>query len=362
MMMGLAGHGSLGLVVLTALLFAAAPLRSAGASPPRVIVPEPPKAPELNEKMKRRAKAAYRVSARLFERGDFEGSLDAANDMHRLRPNASTALYRADVLERLGRHCASFEALLEALELRPDSGEREDARKALGRAGRACEPNMGWARVAVKPRRAKLRVSGIEAPAGHTLGLSVGRHSVVAEAKGFRSLRAQIVVLAGQASVVSFELERAPEAKVAAPVPLPPKMQRAPAVEQPVAPVADVEAESTGGPGPLQWALAGSGAALLGGGVGMHLWSFSAAKDGEKYQSPIDGMTRDERKEMYDEASDRAQTRQIVAYVLYGAGAAALVTAIILWDSGEASEESAFYVLPSLAPDAVGISLQGGLW
>ena len=216
---------------------------------------------------------------------------------------------------------------------------------------------MGWARVGVRPRAAKILVSGVEVPARRTLGLSAGKHKVQIEAEGYTGLRAQIAVLAGQAAVVSFELERAPEPKLVRADPQP-----SPATPASPTPVTTDKAEPAGGPGTRQWVLAGTGAAMLGGGVGMHLWSFSAAKDGEKYQSPVDGLTRDERKDLYNEAADRASTRQTVAYVLYGAGAAAIVTAIILWDSGEAADETAFHILPALLPDGAGISLRGGLW
>ncbi len=341
-----------------ALLVALLVATPASAAPPPVLVPDLPERAPLTAERKAAAKTAYADVQRHYGAGDYEAALAAADEVFEIHANASTALLRAQLLQRLGRGDEAFAVLLVAADLDPTESELGDVKKGLAASAGACDPARGWATIRVEPRAATVLVAGGEVPAGRTLGVLPGKHPVEVSADGHETRRAELVVRAGEHSLLSVALKPKPVDKAvpspeeSAPEPIQPPPE---AAEPPGAPPPAAASSNT-----LAWVLIGSGAALAGGGVGMHLWANSANDEAEKYGSPIADMDDDERQRRYDAATEDLRARGISAVVLYGAGAVAAVTGLILLLSDDGADEASFTVAPMPAPGGAGITLRGG--
>ena len=326
-----------------------------------VVIPEVPelKRPDANGQAE--AQQAYARSVELYKAGDLKGALAAAERVFEIMPNASTALLRSRLLEGNNRPCAAFMTLAAALDMDPTEKERGDIRAALRRAGRACRPGAAWARVQVAPGDAQVRIDGRDIPAGRTVVLKAGEHAVEVEAPGYARLRASLTAHPGEEVPARFETERllpetpaAEEVKPEEGADEEPSMEAGPAVLPGEVEGPSPEAASTTVP----WLLAGGGVALVAAGVGMNVWGLDAASEARGYLGPGSDMSDDERKRAYDDAGDQASTRTTTAYILYGVGAAALGTGIVmLLIAPDAEEATSWQPAPWVVPGGAGLSV-----
>ena len=317
-----------------ALLFALFP---ASVHSQEVVLPTLPAAAEPTDAAKARASRADAEARRKSAAGNLKGALVSADEAYEAVPNTSTALIRATLLGLLGRHREAFEMLLVAVDLGPTEEERPLILEGLAKEGPACSPPLGWGRTHVNAPSATLRLSGTEVPAGRALGLPAGEHPVTAEAPGFVPLSVTVVVEVGKEAALDFELSAARPLAIPTPVPttVKPTPRRAPVVP---------------------WILVGSGGALLAGGLACHLLALDAAGDARHYSKPIPGMEDATRKARYDSLESKATTRSIVAYALYGAGAAATVTGVVLLLVKRGDSRTGFRVQPVVGPGGFGIA------
>ncbi len=323
------------------------------ANSPILLVPPPPPAHPIDEAAKARAQAAYEEARRHYREHDYEAAARATRRTFEAVPNASTALAYAVALERAGLPRDAFSACLLALDLDPTDEEHTAIAARILNLGPTLDPPMGWLRVEVRPARATLRLEGREIPAGRTLGVQAGAWTLRVDADGYDPLERTVRVPPGAGVTVEIQLEETPSSVA----PLPPPVRPAPA---PPATTESVQPEQTGGTRVWPWVLIGSGAALVGGGVGMTLWARSALDDANRYAQPVAGMTVQQRKKAYDSANTDYKNRIIGSYVLYGVGAAAVVGGIV-WAALPASshdEQTTWSLSPWLAGDAVGLSFE----
>ena len=346
---------ALGLV----LVLAARPT-SAVTPPGQVWVPPLPDPVVPTNENAEKASKAYKESVKLYEKDDFLGSFEAADRMYQLLPNASTALYRAELLEDLNDPCEALAGFLVSYDLDPTEDEEPDIEAGLGRAGTACAGGYGWARIEVTPPEALVRISNQRVPVDRMVGLKAGDHEVQISAPGFASSKTTLAVLPGMPAKARFDLQRqaaAPAAPVAIPPPAP-----APAGEAPPPPLSVPVYEPYRPPkksNTLAWLFTGGGAALIASGVGVHLWANATREESNDYARPRDDISEIERLPKYNELRDAAKARSITAYALYGGGAAAVTTGVILFLRKPSSEVSWAHVAPLSLPDGGGLLLWG---
>ena len=351
---------ALGLV----LVLAARPT-SAVTPPGQVWVPPLPDPVVPTNENAAKAGKAYKLSVKRYERGDFKRSFKAADRMYKLLPNASTALYRAELFEDLNKPCDALAGFLVSFDLDPTEDEEPDIMAGLSRAGSACEGGFGWAQIEVNPPDAEVRISGQRVPTERTLGLMAGDQTVEISAPGY--IRAQIVlpVAAGQRAAARFELKRV--GAEATPMMPAPGASGSPGDEEigmPTAPPLPANFPRTykaAGPDhTVAWLLMGGGAALVAGGVAMHLWAVSTREESNDYARPRDNISEQERLPKYNELRDAAKTRSIMAYALYGGGAAALGTGVFLYLREPSSDASWAALAPVALGGGGGLVLSGG--
>ena len=314
---------SLFLSLAVAMLVLPATATNAGAAEgePAVLAPPLPERREPNWAEESAAQRAYAETQRLFEEGDLQGALKAAEETFALVPNASTALVVTTILLELGRGCDAFAVLLVASDLDPTEDERGAVNAEMGVQGIRCKPQRGWARIKVEPPGARILLAGTEVQANRTVGVTRGKHEIEVSAKDHEPAKGTIKVKAGRLATASFKLKPAPKTE---PAPVPEALGPAPGVEG--GPDAGVQVEAEGPSPALVWGLIGGGGAMLLGGVTFHVLAMDAASDGDKYRSAVEGESAREQADRvgkYNDAKDSASTRSIVAYGLYGVGAAA---------------------------------------
>ena len=81
-----------------------------------------------------------------------------------------------------------------------------------------------------------------------------------------------------------------------------------------------------------EWVLFGTGATLVAAAAGLQTWAYFRNEDLHSDYRSQEGLTADEAKQAYDDAyDDKVVPLQTSAYVLYGVGGAAVITAAVLW-------------------------------
>jgi len=104
-----------------------------------------------------------------------------------------------------------------------------------------------------------------------------------------------------------------------------------------------------------QWSIMAVGAAFLGAAAGVHVAAIDAEDKANSYAAPRIDMPDETRWDRYAEALDGVDALEATAYVLYGAGAAAVLVGtvwMLIDDDGE----------PGLLPALVNNQLPGVIW
>lgn len=352
---------ALGLLVLSA---AAPP--EAGDDAARAWVPALPEARELTDRDRAQVTRAYGQASEAFGKRRYATALKHADKAFAIAPNASTALIRATVLERLDRPREAVEALLVARDLGPTEGEREAIEAALGAHGSAL--GLVWIEVRGAPAGVSVAIGDARVVGGgpRTVALPVGVHDATAEADGYRAARvalearldaaaAPLAAASGEASarvgpgaVVTFTLAEEVEA---------PSVVVAPPGED--AGGSALGGDGTGGGVDGRWVLIGGGLGVVAVGVVTHILAAGEASEADRWARPRDGVSESARRANYDAAVDAKGGLEAASWVLYGVGAAAAAVGVVLLaldgtpEAGRADVE----VAPWAAPGAAGLTL-----
>lgn len=285
------------------------------------------------------AEAAYAEVQEAFAARRWAAAADAAERAYGAVPNASTALIRAVVYGAAGDDRLAFEAALQAADLDPTAAERDQVEQALARHGAAI--GYGWLRVQVETEGAALDAGGVRWQGARTVGLPAGISRVEVSAPAHLTTEVEVTSVAGAGSERTLTLE---------PTPVMPSGR-----------------DSAGSGDELAgWLLVGSGAAILVGAGVTTLLAHDAADEAAELSRPDLTVADDVRRKRYDAARSDAEDRELVAGVLYGVGAAAIIAGglLLVLDGDDAAEEAraanrvAPYVI--VGPGSVGIGLTIG--
>lgn len=273
----------------------------AGVSPAQAQETEAP----TRESLLARAQVLLTTAGRAYAKKDYEGALAALREAEPLAeqagdPELAKIRYNiARCYEQLGR---SEEALTayERYDRLPDATHRKQ--KAFAAMQALEQEVFGQAVVACAPSGATVEIQGLtDGPAvcpWQTTRVRPGRYAVEVRALGHLPREAELVVEAGATATLNVELE--PDA---AATPL--------AVAEPV-PAAEVR--------PLPWILMGSGAVVAGVGGVFHALASEASTDVETLPPGAE----------QDDAFSAFERDRILAYSLYGVGAATAITGLVL--------------------------------
>ncbi|GEM_PF-2910317 len=112
----------------------------------------------------------------------------------------------------------------------------------------------------------------------------------------------------------------------------------------------------------LEWVFIGSGLGMVALGGLLHGLAYSENEDLKRKYSDVNRFPCGlEAKKLYDkEYDDSVWLSSIMAYSLYGVGALAVLTGLVLWDSGEGPGEGALSFEPLLVPGGAGASMELG--
>lgn len=304
-----------------------------------VMIPTLPEVKPLDSRSKQRAEDATDKAREAFAKQLFPEALAAADELFELSPNASTAILRAIILDKLGQHRNAFESYIIAANLDPTLDERARIRDGIKAHGPQATPKLGSLKIEVLPKDARVFADGLDIGRLRVIGLSEGEHEIRVEAANYLSKSRKITVAAGEEAEVRFVLE-----EIAGPKQLDP-------VEEPgqrsyVAPIAFMV----------------TGGALLATGIGLNVWAAGRADDATELQNaPPGGESSTElrtRETAYNSATDDAELGATLAYVSYAVGAALAGTGVVLLliDGDPEGKRS---VAPALVPGGAGLQLSG---
>ncbi|PKN55064.1 MAG: hypothetical protein CVU56_23195 [Deltaproteobacteria bacterium HGW-Deltaproteobacteria-14] len=322
-------------VALLLLLVVSLPAAPASAE---AWLPTLPTAEPLTKRQEAAVKRSYNAANAAFSRRQWRSALRHAERTFALLPNASTALIRAIILEKLHRERDAFLSYLLAADLAPSDDERALIRAGLGRLGVALD--VGWLDVSASPAAATLFVDGTAFSGPRTVGLPSGEHELVVQQDGFTTHREAVTVSAGARTTASVSL-----VPVAAPTV---ESLDDDATSGFVPPVVVPDESSTAG-----WWVLGGGAAVLVAGVIIHVAAVDAASEADAWSAPRAGISAAARKARYDDAVAKKDGLEAATWVCYGLGAAAVATGVVLvLLEGPDAEPAAAHVVP--------VALRGG--
>jgi hypothetical protein len=195
--------------------------------------------------------------------------------------------------------------------------------------------------------------------------LKAGDHEIQISAPGHTSVNAVVTVLPGMQAQVKHDLQRQ-GGQIGAPAPMPPPLP-APAgggdleIQPPPTEIPVYQPHRSGAKrnNMLAWLFVGGGGALVASGVGVHLWANATREESNDYARPRDDISEIERLPKYNDLRDSAKARTITAYALYGGGAAAIATGVVLFLRKPSTETSWANVAPMSLPDGGGLLLWG---
>jgi len=279
-------------------------------------IPILPTAEELTPRQKASVKRSYRAASAAFARRHWTRALRFADKTFELLPNASTALIRATVLEKLDRHEEAFLAYLLAVDLGPSEQERALIAEGLGRVGASLD--AGWLDVAATPEQATIFVEGVAFSDHRNVGLTGGEHEVVIEHEGYVTRRERVTITVGGRTSLSVALEKAPP-------PVVESLDDNASVADVTVPVLPPEEPSDAG-----WWVVGGGAAVLVAGIITHVAAVDAADEADGWAAPRPGVSSAAREVRYAEAVSRKDDLEAATWVCYSLGAAAVATGVVL--------------------------------
>jgi hypothetical protein len=287
-----------------------------------------------------RAKASSADANTAFGEGDIRGALSHAEAAYRAYSNASTAMQMATIYSKTNKDRSAFKWYLLARNHNPTEAvisSIEDALKAHG--GKA---KLGVVRVETTPKDAKVDIDG---GAGVTVGgayfgVSFGEHEIVVSAPKHSAANLAVKVSKGSIQTLKAQLK--------------------PVVAEVKKPK-EVESASIA----LPLGLIIGGVVAAGAGAGLHLWGLGADSElaDQNGKWTAQGLSNEESLARFDGFAGDASTGSTVAFVLYGVGAAAIVTGAVIWalqgsDSGGDGKVDVV-VAPAFIPAGGGLTLGG---
>lgn len=253
-----------------------------------------------------------------------------------------TMLYLAECYENTGRLASAWAMFREASSRARAEGQPDRAQAGAERA-RSLEPKLSRITVNMAKEHQvpelRLRLDGNVLPMsllGSALPVDGGNHTLEAEAPGHQPFSIQLSVT-DPAGAVAVQVPALTPLQRSTPEPEP---TPAPAAAAPTS-VADSEPQPEGDDTRALVGLALGGVGLVGIGVGGY-FGLKAADDDDEAEAICPRLDPCEDQRGLD-LTERAQSKALVANVLYGVGGAALVAGVILYltaEDGDAASAS----------------------
>lgn len=234
------------------------------------------------------ARAEFLRGQTAYQQGDFARAVEAWERAYEVDPRPLLLFNLAQAHERLGQLTEAAESLEEYLDrAEPDDENQSAAREKLA----SLRQRLARTGIVVvgAPDGASIVVDGephSRAPRPDPIPVSPGAHQVDLRLEGYRDFRAAVVVPPGQTVEVQATME-----------------------------LTAGGAEAEDGPSLLPFVLMGGGAAVIAGGVVVGLLALGATDDAD---------------DVVGEDADSARSLALVADVMFGVGAAAAVTGLVL--------------------------------
>jgi tetratricopeptide (TPR) repeat protein len=279
-----------------------------------------------------RARELYAQGQRLFKEGSYDAAQSAFEEALRVLPNPVVLLSIAECQSRTEHYEAAIGTLEQYLRERPDAPDIVPVRQQI----QALQRIPAEVRVTSAPVGAELSVDG--ATSGKTtpyvLQLPAGEHEVAAYMPGYDRAAQSLTLHVGEKRALTFSLE--------------------PAAPPPPSPVASTTETSTYDgrphrPSALFWTSVGVAGAAFVSGTALGVSALKQKDDFDARPS--------------ENGADKGERLALFADVCFGIGAAATVTALILYLTSDDEPKSAGTARLQLAPVADGrrLGLHGAL-
>jgi len=265
-----------------------------------------------------RAGALVDEGVALYGKGDPAAALERFQRARELYPSPKIDFNIGEALRALGRSAeaaAAYDRFL--VETETDSREVASQRKTARAALDKLERSLGRIALAVEPDVPGREVSIDGLPAavlpGRPFHVAPGRHVVEVTAPGYRAVRTEVPVSAGELRDLAVALGREEPAAAAQGAPRDDLLVRRPAPERPAPPPRHRRVWT--------WVAAGAAAGLLAGGVFFGRRADSAYDEYEMTDSP----------ERYDELRGQIRRDSRAANLLFASSGAAAIGSVLLF-------------------------------
>ena len=310
------------------------------------------------------AEVLFRDGRKLIKSGKLAAGCDKLAASERLESSVGTLLNLGDCREKLGKLASAWSAFRKAAAMSKRAGNDSKREEEAMRRAVQLEPRLPNLVIQINQRIDGLvikRDGEVVDPGLWNTPIPVDPDSyeIVAEAPGYVTWRTEVPIDAKlKRRIVSVpQLQRAPVAKVEAPVqpaeptaPVPQPDQRG------TPPASTATAEQSPGPWTparqVAVGVAGAGVAALGVGVYFGLRS-NSLEDQANDRCPTVLCADSEAVRL----NDRAQTAATRANIFYAVGGVGVVAATVIWFVGKPDTETV--VTPTVGSDRAGVSLQG---
>jgi hypothetical protein len=305
------------------------------------------------------AEVLFREGRKLIKDGKLAAGCDKLEASERVESSIGTLLNLGDCKENLGKLASAWGAFAKAEATAKRSGDEKRAAEAHRRAA-ALEPRLATLTIDVtrKVDGLVVRRDGeiVDGAAWHTaVPVDPGTYKIVAEAKGFRGWRGEIVVEGGGRRVItvpSLEPVSMPRVDSDSRLIEPTVVER----PMPTLHMREPERESSWtGMRKLSLGLAVAGAGAIGGGVYFSLHARDLESDADRL-CPSTACGDPMGLRLNRDAESSAKT----ANIFYIAGGSSLAAAVLLWFIGGPTGDHGT-VVPTSSNGSVGLAYEGSL-
>ena len=303
---------------------------------------------------KAQARRHYAAGVESYEAGQFKDAIDHFLEANRLAPSPALSFNIARAYEKLGDIAGALAFYRDYLRRASDAEDRDEVGQIVTEfENRLRQKGVQQVTVLSEPDRATVVLDG--KPVGVTPWtgeIFPGQHRLQLRLPGYEQTDQVFSLTAHRAKDVSVALVQIPEEPKPETAPAPPPPP-APAPPEPATPPSEPPAD-TSGPAtvsPWTWVSLGVGAGALGGALAFELMRASAEDDAHNAETQIEAQ----------EQYDTMESRQLVARVLVGVGAAATVAGGVLLYldlTAEPSTQSAGLGF-GCSPSACGVTASG---
>ena len=318
------------------------------------------------------AESLFDDGLKAMKSGRYADACPKLEESERIDPGIGTLLYLGECYEKTGRTASAWATFREAASSAHAKGELERSRVAASRADRL-QPGLSKLTIEVAPQTAPLsglRVTRDNVPVESSLfGVAIpvdpGKYHVVASADGYETFQAELEV-AGNADAKSLQipaLKASPKpiagapanAALSSPSGSPSSASAAASPSTSAAPIDDARSAGPSGMRTASYLTGALGIVGLGFGSYFGVRAISKNSDAESY-CPRGNKCDDQRGV---DLTNQAKNAAIASNITMIAGAAFVVTGVVLYLSSGPERSARLEAHPIVGRDLAGIGLGG---